>query len=104
MADFGLADPKMNEELFKARTKRLALDIIELIESLPRSQTADVIGRHYFVAVLLLAQTTGRLAGASPRQMFISKLAIVEEEADEAGVRVRIFRVAYETGDRGSYG
>jgi four helix bundle protein len=35
----------VNEELFKARTRKLALDIIGLVESLPRSRTADVIGR-----------------------------------------------------------
>ena len=34
----------MNEEIFKARTKQLALKIIELIESLPRNRAADVIG------------------------------------------------------------
>jgi hypothetical protein len=55
----------LNEELVKARTRKIALDIIELVESLPRSRTADVIGRQLL------------------RSDVISKLAIVEEEADE---------------------
>jgi 23S rRNA-intervening sequence protein len=63
--DFGLGKHELNEELVKARTRKIALDIIELVESLPRSRTADVIGRQLL------------------RSDVISKLAIVEEEADE---------------------
>ena len=41
--DFGLQP--MNEEIFKDRTKKLALRVIELVEDLPTGRTADVIGR-----------------------------------------------------------
>src|SRR5688572_14154111 len=73
----------MNEEQFKARTRQLALEIISLVESLPRGQTAGVIGRQLL--------RSGTSVGANYRAAFrgkskadvISKLAIVEEEADE---------------------
>jgi four helix bundle protein len=35
----------VDENLFKQRTKRLALRIIEIVESLPKNRTADVLGR-----------------------------------------------------------
>ena len=35
----------MNESLFKQRTKQLALRLIEIVESLPKNRTADVLGR-----------------------------------------------------------
>jgi four helix bundle protein len=35
----------MNEQQFKARTKKLALRIINLADALPKSIAADVIGR-----------------------------------------------------------
>ena len=35
----------MDERVFKARTKQLALRIINLVEALPKNRVADVIGR-----------------------------------------------------------
>jgi four helix bundle protein len=35
----------VDENLFKQRTKRLALRIIEIVESLPKNRTAAVLGR-----------------------------------------------------------
>lgn len=35
----------MDERAFKARTKQLALRVIRLVESLPKSTTGRVIGR-----------------------------------------------------------
>ena len=35
----------MNENDLKKRTKKFALRVIHLVESLPRTRTADVIGR-----------------------------------------------------------
>jgi four helix bundle protein len=73
----------MDEKAFKVRTKKLGLDIIELVESLPRTRTAEVIGRQLL--------RSGTSVGANYRSAcrgksipdVLSKLAIVEEEADE---------------------
>jgi four helix bundle protein len=73
----------MNEEIFKRRTKRLALEIIGLVESLPRSRTADVIGRQLLrLGTSIGANYRAACRGKSKADV-ISKLAIVEEEADE---------------------
>ena len=74
----------MDEKAFKDRTKKLALQIIELVEVLPNRRTADVIGRQLL--------RSGTSVGANYRSAcrgrstadVLSKLAIVEEEADES--------------------
>lgn len=68
----------------KNRTKRLALEIIKICETLPKGRTAEVLGRQ-----LLRAGTS---AGANYRSAcrarstadFISKMGVVEEELDES--------------------
>jgi four helix bundle protein len=73
----------MDEKAFKVRTKKLGLHVIELVESLPRTRTAEVIGRQLL--------RSGTSVGANYRSAcrgksipdVLSKLAIVEEEADE---------------------
>jgi four helix bundle protein len=35
----------MDENLFKKRTKQLALGVIKVVDALPRNRTADVLGR-----------------------------------------------------------
>jgi four helix bundle protein len=81
--DFGFSDHKMNEEQFKARTRRLALQIIELVESLPRSRTADVIGRQLLRSGTSVGANYRAACRGKSKADVIAKLAIVEEEADE---------------------
>ncbi|MGH7888422.1 MAG: four helix bundle protein [Candidatus Binatia bacterium] len=74
----------MDENEFKRRTKKLALQTIELVEELPNRRAADVIGRQLL--------RSGTSVGANYRSAcrgrstadVLSKLAIVEEEADES--------------------
>jgi four helix bundle protein len=73
----------MNEEIFKARTKQLALKIIELVESLPRNRTADVIGRQLLRSGTSIGANYRAACRGKSKADVISKLAIVEEEADE---------------------
>jgi four helix bundle protein len=81
--DFGLGKYELNEELFKARTRKIALDIIELVESLPRSRTADVIGRQLLRSGTSIGANYRAACRGKSKADVISKLAIVEEEADE---------------------
>jgi four helix bundle protein len=83
MFDLGSNDHKMNEEQFKARTSQLALEIIRLVESLPRSQTADVIGRQLLRSGTSIGANYRAACRGKSTADVISKLAIVEEEADE---------------------
>jgi four helix bundle protein len=67
----------------KTRTKKFALDIICLVQSLPRNQTADVIGRQLVRSGTSVAANYRAACRARSRADFISKMGIVEEEADE---------------------
>jgi four helix bundle protein len=73
----------MNEEQFKARTRQLALEIIGLVESLSRGRTADVIGRQLLRSGTSIGANYRAACRGKSKADVISKLAIVEEEADE---------------------
>ena len=74
----------MDEKAFKDRTKKLALKIIELVEELPNRKAADVIGRQLLrSATSVGANYRSACRGRSTADV-LSKLAIVEEEADES--------------------
>ena len=73
----------MNEELFKTKTRKIGLDIIELVESLPKSRTSDVIGRQLLRSGTSVGANYRAACRGKSKADVISKLAIVEEEADE---------------------
>ena len=73
----------MNEEIFKGRTRQLALEIIQLVESLPRNRAADVIGRQLLRSGTSIGANYRAACRGKSKADVISKLAIVEEEADE---------------------
>jgi four helix bundle protein len=85
----------MDEQEFKRRTKTLALKVIELIETLPRTRTADVIGRQLLRSGTSVgANYRSACRGKSPADV-LSKLAIVEEEADETAYWVELLIEAH---------
>jgi four helix bundle protein len=74
----------MTEQEFKARTKRVALRIIRLVEALPKTRTADVIGHQLLRSGTSIgANYRAACRGKSPADV-IATLGIVEEEADES--------------------
>jgi four helix bundle protein len=73
----------VDEAKFKKRTRDVALRVIKLVDSLPNSRAADVIGRQLLrSATSIGAHYRAACRSRSPADM-ISKLSIVEEEADE---------------------
>ena len=73
----------MNEQQFKARTKKLALRVIRLVEALPKGVVAEVIGKQILrSATSVGANYRAACRGGSDAAM-IAKLNIVAEEADE---------------------
>jgi hypothetical protein len=57
----------VDENLFKQRTKRLALRIIEIVESLPKNRTADVLGRQLLdLALRWVLTIEQRVVGRPP--------------------------------------
>ena len=68
----------------KDRTKAFALRIIRLTESLPKGRTSDVVGRQLLRSGTSVAANYRSACRAKSSADFISKMGIVEEEADEA--------------------
>ena len=71
-------------EDLKQRTKAFALKIIQLVESLPKGRTADVIGRQLLRAGTSVGANYRSSCRAKSRADFIAKMGIVEEEGDES--------------------
>ncbi|MFH1562895.1 MAG: four helix bundle protein [Nitrospirota bacterium] len=74
----------MNEEEMKQRTRKFALRIIRFVESLPRGRTADVIGKQLLRSGTSVGANYRAVCRAKSNADFISKMSIVEEEADES--------------------
>jgi four helix bundle protein len=74
---------KMERNYLKKKTKIFALQTIKLVESLPRGRTADVIGRQLLDAGTSVGANYRAACRARSPADFISKMGIVEEEADE---------------------
>jgi four helix bundle protein len=73
----------MEQSYLKERTKSFALEIIKLVESLPKGRTADVIGRQLVDAGTSVGANYRAACRARSPADFISKMGIVEEEADK---------------------
>jgi four helix bundle protein len=74
----------MNSAELKQRTKSFALRVIKLIESLPNTKTADVIGRQLLRSATSVGANYRAACRARSNADFISKMGMVEEEADES--------------------
>jgi four helix bundle protein len=74
----------MTEREFKQRTKPAALRVIRLVAALPRNPTADVLGRQLLKSGTSVGANYRAACRARSRADMISKLGIVEEEADES--------------------
>jgi four helix bundle protein len=74
----------MDENLFKKRTKQLALSFIKIVEALPKNRTADVIGRQLIRSGTSVGANYRAACRGKSTADVIAKLRIVEEEADES--------------------
>lgn len=73
----------MDADELKRRTKAFTLRVIRLVEALPRNRTADVIGRQLLRAATSVGANYRAACRARSPADFVSKIGIVEEEADE---------------------
>jgi four helix bundle protein len=65
------------------RTKQIALEIIRLFQTLPRSEEARIIGRQVLRSGTSVAANYRAVCRSRSRAEFIAKLGTVVEEADE---------------------
>jgi four helix bundle protein len=73
----------IKQNYLKERTKCFALQIIKLLEALPRGRTANILGRQLLGAGTSVGANYRAACRAKSPADFISKMGIVEEEADE---------------------
>ena len=73
----------MNEIQLKSRTKQFAKDIILFCRRLPTNREGRLIGNQLFRSGTSVAANYRAACRGRSKAEFISKLAIVEEEADE---------------------
>jgi len=74
----------MDEKTFKERTRRFALEVIRLVNELPRARTPDVIGRQLLRSGTSVGANYRAACRGRSTADVLSKLGIVEEEADES--------------------
>jgi four helix bundle protein len=75
----------MNYENLKRRTKRFALDVIKVTESLPKDQTCRILAGQLLRCGTSVGANYRAVCRAKSTADFISKFGTVEEEADESG-------------------
>jgi four helix bundle protein len=80
---YGDPDPGGSPYDLKERTKAFALRIIRLVESLPKTPAAGVIGRQLLRCGTSVGANYRAVCRARSSAEFCSKMGIVEEEADE---------------------
>ncbi len=74
----------MDEKTFKERTKKFALGVAKLVESLPRTRTAEVLGRQLLRSGTSVGANYRSACRGRSASDVVAKLGIVEEEADES--------------------
>jgi four helix bundle protein len=83
--DFGFWNwrRRLDELTFKRRTKQLGLEVIRFVEGLSKNRTSDTIGRQLLRSATSIGANYRAACRGKSRADLTSKLAIVEEEADE---------------------
>jgi four helix bundle protein len=73
----------MNREALAQRTKKFALGALALRNQLPRQDSAWILGNQFLRAATSVGANYRAASRARSSAEFISKIGIVEEEADE---------------------
>jgi len=73
----------VNKEKLIERTKKFALDAIDIIDLLPKNNKGQVLGRQLLKAATSVGANYRAACRARSRAEFISKLGVVVEESDE---------------------
>ncbi len=69
----------------KLRTRKFALTVIAFVEALPKDETSRVLGRQLLRSGTSVGANYRSAKRARSNADFISRMGIVEEEADECG-------------------
>ena len=80
----------MTPEELKKRTKAFGLSVIKLVDQLPRTRSANIIGNQLVRAATSVGANYRAACRARSKAEFAAKLGIVEEEADESAYWIEI--------------
>jgi four helix bundle protein len=75
----------MTKEELKKRTKQFALRVMKLVDALPRSMSGRAVGNQLVRSGTAVGANYRAACRARSRKEFLSRLGVVEEEADESG-------------------
>ena len=84
----------MSHQDLKDRTKAFALRVIRLTDAIPKSRSGDIIGRQLLRSATSVGANYRSACRARSRADFLSKMGIVEEEADESGYWLDLLEAA----------
>ena len=96
-AEVGTRNAEQNESLpprrdLVERTKAFAIDVVRLVQELPRNRVADVVGHQLLRAGTSVAANYRSARRARSRREFLAKMGIVEEEADDTVASIHTAR------------
>ena len=80
----------MRPEELKERTKRFSLQVIKFVGALPNTKVADVLGRQLLRSATSVGANYRAACRARSQADFISKIGVVEEEADESAYWIEL--------------
>jgi len=81
----------MTEKELKLRTRKFAVEILNFVDKLPNRRSANIIGNQLGRSTSSITSTYRAAGRARSHTEFISKIGIVEEEADESTFWLDIF-------------
>jgi four helix bundle protein len=72
------------------RTKKFALDILQMVETLPRSRSGNIVAGQLGRAGTSVGANYRAACRARSRKEFVAKVGVVEEEADESAFWIEL--------------
>ena len=84
ISDCGLREGPMEPTELKRRTKAFSLNVIQLVDSLPRAKATEVIGWQLVRSATSVGANYRAACRARSQAEFVSRIGVVEEEADES--------------------
>ena len=74
----------MTKDELKQRSKKFALRVMRMVDTLPKKTSAEVVGKQLLRSATSVAANYRAACRARSQADFISKITVVEEEADES--------------------
>ncbi len=84
----------MNPDELRARTRAFSLRVVKLVQTMPKNMIADALGKQVLRCATSVGANYRAACRAQSGAMFIAKLSIVVEEADETMYWLELIRDA----------